>query len=132
MGKKNFIPNLLKPLRCFSKITLHGTEFVRRFEQHILPKGFVKMRHYGILSNKNRSQRISLIFRKMKLPPPPVKVHIPLAIRMFEKYGIDMTLCSVCKRGHLKLACIVFPNSRGSPISASSSVTSMNSKFATL
>ena len=36
-------------------MTLEGTEFLRRFCQHILPKGFVRIRHYGILSATRRS-----------------------------------------------------------------------------
>jgi len=40
----------------YSKImTLEGTEFIRRFCLHILPLGFMKMRHYGILSSRNKA-----------------------------------------------------------------------------
>lgn len=94
---------------------LSTSEFIRRFEQHILPKGFVKMRHYGILGNFNRSRRINQILRRMKLPEHPPKVHIPYQIRMFERYGIDVNLCPVCKTGKLKLLMMVFPGNRGSP-----------------
>ena len=38
---------------------LPAREFVRRFEQHILPKGFTKIRHYGYLSNRERSRAYS-------------------------------------------------------------------------
>jgi len=37
-------------------MTLSGTEFLRRFCQHILPKGFVRIRHYGLLSTSKRPQ----------------------------------------------------------------------------
>jgi Putative transposase len=33
---------------------------VRRFVQHVLPRGFVKVRHYGLLSNRNREQKLVL------------------------------------------------------------------------
>ena len=49
-------------------------EFVRRLEQHILPKGFVKMRHYGILGNYRGKERIDKILAMMKLPPHPPSV----------------------------------------------------------
>ena len=40
----------------FSKtMTLNAAEFIRRFCLHILPSGFMKMRHYGILSSRNKS-----------------------------------------------------------------------------
>jgi len=37
-------------------MTLIGTEFLRRFCQHILPRGFVRIRHYGLLSTARRDQ----------------------------------------------------------------------------
>jgi len=39
-------------------ITLDRSEFVRRFCLHILPKRFVKIRHYGLLGNRNRQERL--------------------------------------------------------------------------
>jgi hypothetical protein len=98
-------------------MTLSSGEFIRRFEQHILPKGFVKMRHYGILSNSNRKNRINDILRKMNLPLHAPTVKIPYQLRMLEKYGINVTLCSRCNQGHLVLIEKVYPGSRGSPLS---------------
>jgi len=37
---------------------LSADEFLRRFVQHVLPKGFVKIRHYGLLANRRREQRL--------------------------------------------------------------------------
>lgn len=39
-------------------LTLAAEEFLRRFVQHVLPKGFVKVRHYGLLANRQRRQRL--------------------------------------------------------------------------
>jgi len=39
-------------------MTLDGTEFLRRFLLHVLPRGFVRIRHYGLLSNRNRHERL--------------------------------------------------------------------------
>jgi hypothetical protein len=39
-------------------MTLSAEEFLRRFVQHVLPKRFVKMRHYGLLANRQRQQRL--------------------------------------------------------------------------
>lgn len=41
-------------------LTLAAHEFLRRFFLHVLPKGFVRIRHYGLLSNRFRSQSIAL------------------------------------------------------------------------
>jgi len=40
-------------------LTLDATEFLRRFVQHVLPNGFVKMRHYGLLANRRREERLA-------------------------------------------------------------------------
>lgn len=42
------------------KMTLLATEFLRRFFLHVLPKGFVRIRHFGFLSNPRRTSELSL------------------------------------------------------------------------
>jgi len=42
------------------KMTLAATEFLRRFFLHVLPKGFVRIRHFGFLSNRFRAERLPL------------------------------------------------------------------------
>lgn len=39
-------------------MSLSAEEFLRRFVQHVLPRGFTKIRHYGILSNRHRKERL--------------------------------------------------------------------------
>jgi hypothetical protein len=41
-------------------MTLLATEFLRRFFLHVLPKGFVRIRHFGFLTNRHRASRLSL------------------------------------------------------------------------
>ena len=38
----------------------HVMEFIQRFLQHVLPDGFVRMRYYGFMANRNRSANIEL------------------------------------------------------------------------
>jgi hypothetical protein len=66
------------------QMTLSSAEFIRRFEQHILPERFTKRRTYGSLANRNRHQRINEVLRKMKLPVHNGLVKIPLQFRMLE------------------------------------------------
>lgn len=40
------------------RLTLDALEFLRRFVQHVLPRGFVKVRHYGLLANGQRQARL--------------------------------------------------------------------------
>ena len=39
-------------------MTLDAVEFLRRFLQHVLPKGFLKIRHYGLLANRHRDTKL--------------------------------------------------------------------------
>lgn len=94
---------------------LSNEEFIRRFEQHILPRGFVKMRHYGLLGNYKRKERINKVLKIIGLPLHPPNVKIPFHIRFLEKFGVDITLCPDCKKGKLQLINVAFPNIRGSP-----------------
>lgn len=40
--------------------TVDGEEFVKRFLMHVLPKGFVRIRHYGLLSSRNKKEKLTL------------------------------------------------------------------------
>lgn len=82
---------------------LSHSEFLRRFELHILPKRFVKIRHYGLLQNHGKTTRLNNIRGQLKLPPLPPKVQVPVTVRMLEKYGKDITLCPKCATGKLQL-----------------------------
>jgi len=84
------------------EMTLSIAEFNRRFEQHILPAGFVKIRHYGYLKNYQRTQRLKILFETLKLPAPPAKVEVQVSVRMLEKHGIDIHQCPVCKTGRME------------------------------
>jgi Putative transposase/Transposase zinc-binding domain len=48
-------------------MTLTAEEFLRRFVQHVLPKGLVKIRHYGLLANRQRADKLNLS-RRLLLP----------------------------------------------------------------
>ena len=40
-------------------MTLDAVEFVRRFLMHVLPSGFVRVRHYGLLANRHRQEKLA-------------------------------------------------------------------------
>jgi hypothetical protein len=56
-------------------MTLPAEEFSHRFVQHVLPKGFVKVRHYGLLANAQREARLHacrrLLLAAAVAPAPP-------------------------------------------------------------
>ncbi len=91
------------------QMTLTIQEFIRRFEQHILPERFTKIRTYGYLANRNRHQRINEVLKKMNLPLHKELVKIPIQVRMLEKFGIDLLECPACKNKTLQLIKIFYP-----------------------
>jgi hypothetical protein len=52
-------------------MTLSAMEFLRRFVQHILPRGFVRIRQSGFLANTCRVARVALARRLLAIPPVP-------------------------------------------------------------
>ena len=95
------------------QMTLTASEFIRRFEQHILPERFTKIRTYGYLANRNRHQRINEVLKKMKLPLHKGLIKSPLQIRLLERFGIDMDECPCCKNKTLKLVKVFYPWKKG-------------------
>ena len=49
---------------------LHPHEFIRRFLMHVLPKGFHRIRHYGLFANANRADNIARARELLNVPPP--------------------------------------------------------------
>jgi hypothetical protein len=55
----------------YKRMTLDADEFIRRFLIHVLPDGFHRIRHYGLLANANRTGNIALARRLLGIPDPP-------------------------------------------------------------
>lgn len=82
-------------------MSLSGVEFIRRFLMHILPLGFVKIRHYGIIANRSRKDSLELcksLLKKLnrslnqKSTPEEWKDILESMIK-------KILLCSLCKVG---------------------------------
>ena len=84
-------------------MTLTHQEFLRRFEQHILPRRFVKIRSYGYLKNRGKTERLQALRKSMNIAPMPPKVMVPVRQRILEKYGKDISICPTCKKGIMVL-----------------------------
>ena len=51
-------------------MTLTTDQFIRRFLSHVLPKGFHRIRHYGLLANGNRAETLARARQLLAMPPP--------------------------------------------------------------
>ena len=80
------------------EMTLSGSEFLRRFCQHILPSGFVRIRHYGLLSTSKRPllRQLQLAFG-IKVPLVKEKKDWKTICREHLNYNPD--ICPHCGKG---------------------------------
>jgi hypothetical protein len=95
-------------------ITITAVEFIRRFLLHSLPKGFVRIRQYGFLANRNRNQNLNLIRNLMGLSASPEKEVASLEEIMLKLTGKDITACPCCNKGKMKFFADI-PKSRARP-----------------
>jgi hypothetical protein len=91
---------------CKKEMTLDDTEFIRRFAQHILPSGFVRIRHYGILSSTAKKTSIPRI--REQLPEKRLDFIDKRKIKPF-----DPKVCPCC--GTLTMVTVETIPSRGPP-----------------
>jgi hypothetical protein len=82
-------------------ITISAVEFIRRFLLHSLPKGFVKIRHYGFLANRNRAKNSKTIRMLMGLTARAANTTLLLEEMMQKITGIDITICPCCNTGKM-------------------------------
>lgn len=91
------------------RMTLDAVEFLRRFLLHVLPKGFSRIRHYGLYAARNVDTRCALARRRLEplvhTPDPedahPATQDTPWWERLRERTGIDLMACPHCRTGRL-------------------------------
>jgi hypothetical protein len=79
--------------------TISAVEFIRRFLLHTLPSGFVRIRHYGFLANRNRTANLNSIRRLLHLTSQVLKTSRSLQEMMVKLTGIHITRCPSCLKG---------------------------------
>lgn len=81
--------------------TLSADEFLRRFPLHVLPSGFIRIRHYGILSPRNKAnlRRCQRLTRTI-IPDNLLPAHTMTLLAQLT--GRDYTQCPACGVGHLQ------------------------------
>jgi hypothetical protein len=84
-------------------MTLCGEELLRRFLLHVLPKGFMRVRHFGFLANRCRAKRLVTIRSALAAPPP---AH---ARTTTEPAAYTVHPCPTCRKGHLRVSAHLAP-----------------------
>jgi hypothetical protein len=104
-GKVTFIAKDYRDNAVKKPVILDGTEFLRRFTLHILPRRYVKIRRFGIY-NHTTKRNLALQFTVEQKPciikvtqrPKPPETNI----ERFERLtGVNPCLCPVCKTGRM-------------------------------
>jgi hypothetical protein len=88
--------------------TLHSTltavEFIRRFLTHSLPKRFVRIRHFGFLSNRLKKNNIQRIQNGLGQSTAELGLDKkPIEVMMLKLTGVDITRCPCCKKGTMRV-----------------------------
>jgi predicted Zn-ribbon and HTH transcriptional regulator len=82
-------------------MTLDAHEFIRRFLLHVIPKGFVRVRHFGFLANRSKSA-LSKCRQLLDLDPAvPKLAQRSVHTMMLQLTGIDISRCPLCQTGTL-------------------------------
>ncbi len=77
-------------------MTLKGTEFIRRYLMHVLPKRFVKIRHYGIFAGRNRPTKLALCQRLMNMIPSKKSSEYSTLEFLNKFMNLDFSKCPKC------------------------------------
>lgn len=93
-GRKNGDPRRV--------ITLTNTEFIRRFLVHVLPHGFRKIRYYGFLNNRMKTENLRLIFR-IQGGQRFKSLYSGMSTEelLLAAWKVDLKVCPVCGGNHM-------------------------------
>lgn len=102
-------------------LRLPATEFIDRFLKHVLPTGFKRIRHYGLLAPGHKASRLALARTALDAPTPD-----PVVIEAVEAFlqrvaRIEWRTCAHCGMGHFEVTGSLAPvrapqgSSRGPP-----------------
>jgi hypothetical protein len=91
-------------------MTIQATDFLQRFLTHVLPVGFMKIRHFGILSSRNKTRCIESISEQFDLAPTAKPIKGRNWMETFEMlYGRHPKQCPCCGKGILLVVVTIEP-----------------------
>jgi hypothetical protein len=117
-GKVTFRYRDRKDNDRIKSMTLDASEFIRRFLLHILPDGFVKIRHYGILSNRKRNTKLGLCKRLLNVDcgqERREKKSESWQDLLTRITGHDPRICPYCGKGRMVLKEVLNPSAPSLP-----------------
>jgi hypothetical protein len=82
-------------------MALDAVEFIRRFLQHVVPSGFVRIRHYGFLAHRHRADKLAQCRRLLGAEQCVAKPSPELAEPVRVEVGEPWKRCPVCQQGRM-------------------------------
>ena len=84
------------------EMALSAEEFIRRFLLHVLPRGFVRIRYYGLLHYRQRAAKLRRCRELLGAPAVPTSVEAPsAATQLLQLTGVDLSRCPLCQVGRM-------------------------------
>lgn len=80
-------------------IILDVQEFIRRFLLHVLPEGFMRIRHFGLLANRSKKQMLPQCRKLLDLDPALPQCPSESAKDLLLKIIVDLSRCPCCHEG---------------------------------
>ena len=81
-------------------IPLKAHEFIRRFLLHVLPDGFMRVRHFGLLANRSKKQALAQCRKLLGVIPALPEIPKKSAQDLLrELTGVDLSRCPSCQKG---------------------------------
>jgi len=84
-------------------LSLAPQEFLRRFLLHVLPRGFMRIRHYGLLANRAKRERLANARLALDVPAPQLVPIESVAVFCLRVMRRDIHQCPVCHIGQLRI-----------------------------
>jgi hypothetical protein len=88
-------------------MTLEVDEFLRRFLLHVVPRGFMRIRHFGLLANRTRRRTLTRCRDLLGQPPPEDACPEPVHRLMQRLTGVDLSRCPVCGEGRMQITALL-------------------------
>jgi hypothetical protein len=86
---------------CARTMTLQADEFIRRFLLHVLPNGFMRIRHFGFLANRSRKLKLQRCRLLLNLEQTTLPTRKSARQLMLQVTGFDLARCPACHLGTL-------------------------------
>lgn len=81
-------------------LAIDGVQFIARLVQHVLPTGFKRIRHYGLLAPAAKTERLALARRLLAMPAANPQAREDAQAFMRRVAAIEIGRCPYCRTGH--------------------------------